>query len=207
MTTEKENIVVCEGEDVAAYLDSELDADATLRFEEHLAACPLCRTKLREQRSLLCALDVALNDKRSVALPTDFARVIAANAKSDMGGVFDVAERKRALLFCVMLALSSFILLGAAMREQRRRLAVLRNERTRLGSEREVLLDLLTLVVVYRVERVRAQKLVELAATQLSCHGPATPLSTSASRSRLSPERIRLFTVPSGSPSTTATSR
>jgi len=109
--------VVCEGEDVAAYLDSELDADATLRFEEHLAACPLCRTKLREQRSLLCALDVALNDKRSVALPTDFARVIAANAKSDMGGVFDVAERKRALLFCVMLALSSFILLGAAMRD------------------------------------------------------------------------------------------
>ncbi len=97
--------------------------------------------------------------------------------------------------------------LGAAVSEQRRSLAVDRNERTRLGSAREVLLDLLALVVVYGVERVRAQELVELAATQLSCHGPATPLSTSASRSRLSPERIRLFTVPSGSPSTTATSR
>jgi hypothetical protein len=44
------------------------------------------------------------------------------------------------------------------VREQRRRLAVFRNERTRLGGAVEVRLDLLALVVIDRIERVRAQQ-------------------------------------------------
>ena len=75
---------------------------------------------------------------------------------------------------------------------------------------REVRLDLLALVGVDRVERVRAEELVELGGAQLSAHGPplpARPLETSDWRSRPSPDRIRLLTVPSASPSSCATSR
>ncbi|OLE54992.1 MAG: hypothetical protein AUG51_04945 [Acidobacteria bacterium 13_1_20CM_3_53_8] len=116
MTEAKENSV-CQGEDVAAYLDGEMDGAESLRFEEHMVECASCRTRLREQRSLLCTLDVALNDKRSLSLPIDFAHVVATHARSNMGGVLDRAERKRALLWCAILAASSFILLGTALRE------------------------------------------------------------------------------------------
>lgn len=79
--------------------------------------CASCRARLREQRSLLCTLDIALNDKRSLELPVDFARVVATHAKADMGGVLDRAERRLALFWCAILAVSSFILLGTAFRD------------------------------------------------------------------------------------------
>ena len=44
----------------------------------------------------------------------NFAQVVAVHAESDMRGVRNTAEHKRALQFCILLGLAAFILLGAA---------------------------------------------------------------------------------------------
>ena len=67
--------------------------------------------------------------------------------------------------------------------------------------------DLLAFLAVERVEREQREELVELGAGQLSVHDDVIPDSTSVSRRRRNPTRIRLLTVPSGWSSSTATSR
>lgn len=106
----------CQLEDVAAYLDGELDGAALEAFEEHLKACPDCTTELRAQRQLLCTLDFAFNEPRSFELPRNFTRVVAAHAENDLSGMREWPERRRALQLCAVLALGSFALLGAASR-------------------------------------------------------------------------------------------
>jgi hypothetical protein len=101
---------------VAAYLDGELDGSALDRFEQHVKQCLVCASELRTQRQLLCTLDVAFNDSRTFDLPSDFARVVTARAENDLTGVRNRHERKRAVQLCVLLALLSFGLLGAATR-------------------------------------------------------------------------------------------
>src|SRR5215813_12862134 len=104
----------CQLEDVAAYLDGELSDAGTNRFEEHLRSCVECATELRAQRQLLCTLDVAFNSTRSFQLPHNFTRIVTARAESDLSGMRNRHERRRALKLCVVLALISFALLGAA---------------------------------------------------------------------------------------------
>jgi anti-sigma factor RsiW len=104
----------CRSLEVAAYLDGELGASALLAFEEHLKTCRSCAQKLEEQRRLLCTLDMAFNDEKSLALPPDFARVVTAHAQTDMSGVREKQERGRALRLCAVLSLFSFALLGSA---------------------------------------------------------------------------------------------
>lgn len=105
----------CERENVAAYLDGELDAAAALRFEEHTRACSLCAAELREQKRLLCALDLMFEgEDPGIALPKNFAQVVAAHAESDMRGVRERSENRLALRLCLALASISFLLLGAA---------------------------------------------------------------------------------------------
>ena len=91
--------------------------------------------------------------------------------------------------------------------EQRDRLA----QRLHLGARRFVALDvardLRALLAVERVEGEQRQELVELGAGQLSVHDDVIPDSTSESRRRRNPTRIRLLTVPSGCSSSVATSR
>lgn len=101
--------------ETAGYLDGELDAPAQLLFETHLAECRSCAEELNEQRRLLCALDLALgtNDP-CVALPRDFARVVATNAESDMSGVRKRGEHASALRLCFGLIIAIFTLLGTA---------------------------------------------------------------------------------------------
>ncbi|GIU88422.1 MAG: hypothetical protein KatS3mg009_2937 [Acidimicrobiia bacterium] len=82
-----------------------------------------------------------------------------------------------------------------------------------------MLLDPGPLVGIERVERVRAEEGLGLVAPErpVAAAGAAvtaerrahrcTPASISAARSRSSPDRILLFTVPSGCSSNTATSR
>ena len=92
-------------------------------------------------------------------------------------------------------------------RQQRHRLA----QRLHLGARRvvafDVARDLRVLLTVERVEREQRQELVELGAGQLSVHDDVIPDSTSESRSRRNPTRIRLLTVPSGCSRSVATSR
>ena len=98
--------------------------------------------------------------------------------------------------------------LAADERHHRRHLAVLGHLGASARVLLEVLLDLLTLVGVDGVERERTQQLVHLGRSQPPVHdGPPVPMSTSVDRIRLSPERMRLFTVPSGSLKSAATSR
>jgi predicted anti-sigma-YlaC factor YlaD len=106
----------CQLEDVAAYLDGELDGAALEIFEAHLKSCADCTTQLRVQRQLLCTLDFAFNESRPFELPRDFTRVVAAHAENDLSGMRKWSERRRALQLCAVLALISFALLGAASR-------------------------------------------------------------------------------------------
>jgi predicted anti-sigma-YlaC factor YlaD len=109
--TEKQE---CQLEDVAAYLDGELDGVALETFEAHLGRCPDCATELRQQRQLLCTLDFAFGESRAFELPHNFTRVVAAHAENDLSGMRQKSERRRAVQLCAILALVSFSLLGAA---------------------------------------------------------------------------------------------
>ena len=108
--------IKCELEDVAAYLDGELDGPALVQFEEHVKQCPECTVELRAQRQLLCTLDVAFNQSKGFDLPSNFSRVVTARAENDLAGMRNGRERKRAIQLCMVLALVSFGLLGAATR-------------------------------------------------------------------------------------------
>jgi anti-sigma factor RsiW len=103
----------CERDNIAAYLDGELSAPASARFEQHIRACPSCAAELNEQRRLLRALDMALEHGRGLPLPEDFARVVAARAQLDMRGVRAATERRRALRWCAWLFAACLLLFGA----------------------------------------------------------------------------------------------
>lgn len=91
-----------------------------------------------------------------------------------------------------------------------RNLPVLFHLGSAAGALPEVVLHDLPLVGVDRVEGERAEQGLDLLVPQHLAHsGTAglSPASASRPRIRLRPERIRLFTVPSGWPSIVATSR
>lgn len=111
MTTGQEKI--CQRNLIAAYIDGELEQDATLLFEEHLQKCAPCRAELRAHRLFVCELDAALADSGEIPVPLDFSRRVAARASSDMSGVRTPSEHRKALSICVILALAAFALLGA----------------------------------------------------------------------------------------------
>jgi hypothetical protein len=107
----------CPSEDVAAYLDGELDAQSVALFERHLKECGQCATELQQQRRLLCTLDFALGGREGedLQLPTNFSEVVTAHAQSDLSSLrSERAEHKRALRLCLALAFASFALLGGA---------------------------------------------------------------------------------------------
>src|SRR6266550_1924730 len=95
----------CQLEDVAAYLDGELDGHALETFEAHLRTCVECATELKAQRQLLCTLDFAFNESRSFKLPHNFTRVVAAHAENHLSVMRRKGERRRALQLCAILAL------------------------------------------------------------------------------------------------------
>ena len=101
---------------MVAYLDGELEAAASSRFESHLRACAACRDALVSQQRLACLLDAtfgAMPDEQ-LALPKDFTEIVTAHAQTDMSGVRCPVERTRALLLCAVLAAMTFALLGAS---------------------------------------------------------------------------------------------
>lgn len=106
----------CPHEEIAAYLDGELSGAGLISFEDHLDGCGECAAELRDQRQLLCTLDVAFSQSRSFELPQDFSRVIAAHAESDLSGMRHKSERRLALKVCAVLAAFSFALMGTAWR-------------------------------------------------------------------------------------------
>ncbi|MBC8031003.1 MAG: zf-HC2 domain-containing protein [Pyrinomonadaceae bacterium] len=105
---------ICEPEHIAAYIEGDLESSARIALEEHIQQCDRCVLELQEQRRFMCELDSAFRNPFELAVPTNFAQVVAVHAASDMRGVRNTAEHKRALQFCILLGLAAFILLGAA---------------------------------------------------------------------------------------------
>jgi hypothetical protein len=106
----------CQLEQIASYLDGELDHAECLLFEAHLKECSCCAAELIGQRSLLGALDSVLSTGSDLPLPKNFARIVATHAESDMSGLRERSEHGRALRLCAVLAATSLALLGVAAR-------------------------------------------------------------------------------------------
>lgn len=106
--------ITCPREEIAAYLDGELDGAALTVFEDHVEQCDDCAKELRSQRQLLCTLEAAFGKSGRIDLPENFTRVVAAHAESDMQGLRHKIEYRRAIKLCAVLLLAAFTLLGAA---------------------------------------------------------------------------------------------
>ena len=105
---------ICETEKIAAYVDGELEPSLRLNLEEHLQDCKDCASELEAQRLFMCELESVLASPFELAVPSDFAQVVAVHAESDMRGVRDAREHARALKFCLVLGMAAFALLGVA---------------------------------------------------------------------------------------------
>ena len=105
---------ICETDHIAAYIDGELEPGHLAALEEHVKQCVRCASELQAQRLFMCELDSVLASPFDLAVPPNFAQVVAVRAESDMRGVRDRAEHTRALRFCIVLGLAAFALLGVA---------------------------------------------------------------------------------------------
>jgi Putative zinc-finger len=105
---------ICKTEDIVAYIEGELDRDRRAALEEHVARCAACASELGAQRLFMCELNSVLASPFDLEVPPNFAQVVAVHAESDMRGVRDRSEHKKALRFCIILGLAAFALLGAA---------------------------------------------------------------------------------------------
>jgi anti-sigma factor RsiW len=105
---------ICQTENIAAYIDGDLEPALRSALEEHLKQCAPCASELQAQRLFMCELDSVLASPFDLAVPVNFAQVVAVNAESDMSGARDRAEHKRALRYCIVLGLAAFALLGFA---------------------------------------------------------------------------------------------
>lgn len=105
---------ICESENIAAYIDGDLEPALRSALEEHIKSCGKCASELHAQRLFMCELDSALANPFDLAVPANFAQVVAVNAESDMRGVRDRSEHKKALRYCIVLGLGAFALLGFA---------------------------------------------------------------------------------------------
>jgi anti-sigma factor RsiW len=105
---------ICETENIAAYIEGDLEPALHATLEEHFKECAHCAAELQAQRLFMCELDSALASPFDLAVPPNFAQVVAVHATSDMRGVRDRSEHARALRFCIILGLAAFALLGFA---------------------------------------------------------------------------------------------
>ena len=104
---------VCRTSEIAAYIDGELSSQAEFKLEMHFAVCPSCKSKLNEQKTLLCALDFALDNEQEIELPANFTKVIIATAESKVSGLRRPQERFKALFICAALFLLVILGLGS----------------------------------------------------------------------------------------------
>jgi anti-sigma factor RsiW len=114
MSTRTPNKSVCGSEEIVAYLDGELETEVRARLEAHLAECAPCMAEMEMHRRLLRELDFALSDDEGVLMPKNFAQIVAARAQSDMSGVRERHERRRAFRLCVLLGSVAVALMGGA---------------------------------------------------------------------------------------------
>lgn len=102
----------CPVEEIAAYIDGELDALREREMECHFAACEPCSRELNYQKQFLCSLNASLKEEKDLDLPADFTKLIVANAESTVSGLRRPRERFNAAFICVGLALFILFALG-----------------------------------------------------------------------------------------------
>ena len=151
--------ISCDEKVIAAYIDGELESAHRILVEQHLDRCADCRGELQAHQLFVCELDSVLTHA-DVSVPADFSRVVAARATSDMRGIRSASENKKALLFCLVLAVTALGLLSDASRAAAFKTA---RELTRtLGSTISVLwtafYDMVASVTV--ISRVVSRKLI-----------------------------------------------
>lgn len=105
---------ICQSDQIAAFVDDELEPVQRLAFEQHVRSCDSCAAELRAHRTFMRELDTALAGRFDLEVPPDFAKVVAVHAENDMRGVRDATEHRRALRYCIILGLVAFALLGVA---------------------------------------------------------------------------------------------
>jgi len=103
----------CLTDEIASYIDGELDLKREQVLEAHLADCDHCRGELNRQRMFLCSLNASLKNEGELDLPPDFAKRIVANAESTVSGLRRPRERFNALFICAGLFLFALFALGA----------------------------------------------------------------------------------------------
>jgi anti-sigma factor RsiW len=104
---------ICDTEKIAAFIEGDLETVERLALEAHIAQCDRCSSELQSQQLFMCELESALAHAGDVSVPRNFAKVVAVRAESDMSGLRNTAEHKKALRLCLVLALAAFALLGA----------------------------------------------------------------------------------------------
>jgi len=107
--------ISCDENLIAAYVDGELEPANRISVELHLEGCTHCRAELRAHRLFVCELDSALTQSEAT-IPSDFSRIVAARATSDLRGIRSASENKKALAFCLILAVTALGLLSDASR-------------------------------------------------------------------------------------------
>jgi len=107
--------ISCDENLIAAYIDGELEAAKRLVVDLHLDDCDHCREELRVHRMFVCELDSVLAQSE-VPVPSDFSRHVAVRATSDLRGIRSASENKKALAFCILLALAALTLLSDSSR-------------------------------------------------------------------------------------------
>jgi len=104
----------CDEEKIASFIEGDLEPAERNLLDQHVAECRVCAAELKSQQSFMCELESALANASDLSVPPDFAKVVAVRAESDMRGLRNSSEHKKALRLCVILALAAFALLGAA---------------------------------------------------------------------------------------------
>lgn len=114
--TETRRTFECPIDEIAAYIDGELDAARELELDAHFVSCRLCQTDLNRQKQFLCSLESSLKQERDLELPANFTKVVVANAESTVSGLRRPRERFNAIFICTALGLFGLFALGADTR-------------------------------------------------------------------------------------------
>ena len=103
----------CPTDEIAAYIDGEMDAGREFELETHLVGCEICSVELNQQKQFLCGLNSSLKHEGEIELPANFTKLIVANAESSVTGLRRPRERFNAIFICAGLFLFALFALGA----------------------------------------------------------------------------------------------
>ena len=126
--------IVCPSDEIAAYIDGELDPVREFELEGHFVTCGVCTLELNQQKQFLRKLDVSLRNEKEFELPANFAKLIVANAESTVSGLRRPRERFNALFICAGLLLFVLFAMGAEAATLFERLAGALDQTAAVGS-------------------------------------------------------------------------